>query len=100
MIVKMTLKGSIMQWRHIESNWEVFKVIIKLHWHHVDGQQLEKVEGKRERLSQLIQVTYGVNCFHAERQLSNWQHSKIHIDGHFYTAETQGRSKVSLLSAM
>lgn len=99
MIVTMTYKGSIMQWRHIEDNWDVFKVIIKQHWHKVDGQQLDKVEGKRARLSKLIEATYGVSRFHAEQQLCNWQDSKINIDGHFYTAETQDRSKISELSA-
>lgn len=88
----------MMQWRHIEGNWDVFKVIIKQHWHKVDGQELEKVGGKRARLSKLIEVTYGVSCFHAEQQLCNWQDSKINIDGHFYTADTQGKSKISELS--
>lgn len=76
-----------MQWRHIEHNWEAFKGIIQQHWHELTDQQIEKVEGKRARLSKVIQGTYDVSLFEAEHQLSHWQDSIINIDGQFYTTK-------------
>ncbi|MDO8961922.1 MAG: hypothetical protein Q7V02_07465 [Methylophilus sp.] len=75
-----------MQWRYIESHWDIFKVIAQQHWSEVSYQQFETVAGKRARLSQVIQGTYGVSRFEAEHQLSDWQDSKINIDGQFHTA--------------
>lgn len=74
-----------MQWKQIENNWEVFKVIIKQNWNEISDQQLDMVAGKRARFSSVIQSTYGVGDSESERQLSGWQDAQINIDGRFYT---------------
>ena len=44
-----------------------------LEWSMLGDDQLEKVQGKRDRLSAQIQEAYGVTHDEAEKQLSEWQ---------------------------
>lgn len=75
-----------MDWEQVENNWDVFKGKIKQNWTEISNEQLDMVEGNRERLRRIIQRTYGINQPQAEAQLQDWQSLQINIDGHFYEA--------------
>jgi uncharacterized protein YjbJ (UPF0337 family) len=77
-------RKTIMNWDHIENNWDDFKGKIKQNWTEISDQQLEMVAGKRDRFARVIQRTYHIGPSEAELQLSDWQNSQINIDGHFY----------------
>lgn len=62
-----------MYWDRIEVNWKQFKGRAKDQWSMLGDDQLEKVQGKRDRLSVQIQEAYGVTHDEAEKQLSEWQ---------------------------
>ncbi len=62
-----------MYWDRIEVNWKQFRGLVKEHWGMLGEEQLERVQGKRDRLSEQIQETYGVTRDEAEKQLSEWQ---------------------------
>jgi uncharacterized protein YjbJ (UPF0337 family) len=80
------LNGDTMDWEQVESNWDVFKGKIKQNWTEISNEQLDMIEGSRERLRRIIQRTYGINEPQAEAQLQDWQSLQINIDGHFYEA--------------
>lgn len=73
-----------MDWEQVESNWDSFKAKIKQNWTEISNEQLDMVEGNRDRLRRIIQRTYGINQLQAEQQLDDWQSLQINIDGHFY----------------
>jgi uncharacterized protein YjbJ (UPF0337 family) len=73
-----------MDWEQVESNWDVFKGKVKQNWTEISNEQLDMIEGNRERLRRIIQRTYGINQLQAEQQLDDWQSLQINIDGHFY----------------
>ena len=75
-----------MDWENIENNWDEFKGKFKQNWDEVSYEQLEMSEGKRDRLSRIIQRAYAINQRQADEQLSDWQNAHINIDGHFYTS--------------
>jgi uncharacterized protein YjbJ (UPF0337 family) len=62
-----------MYWDRIEVNWPQFKGVVKEQWTMLSDEQLNRVRGKRDRLSDLIQEAYDVTRDEAEKQLSEWQ---------------------------
>jgi uncharacterized protein YjbJ (UPF0337 family) len=62
-----------MYWDRIEVNWPQFKGVVKEQWAMLSDEQLNRVRGKRDRLSELIQEAYDVTRDEAEKQLSEWQ---------------------------
>lgn len=62
-----------MYWDRIEVNWQRFKGQVGERWARIEAQQLDRIRGRRDALSELIQDTYGVTHDEAERQLSEWQ---------------------------
>ena len=64
-----------MIWDQIESDWDRFKPLVKLHWSNITDVQLDSVGGKRERLVEVIQAAYRMSQGNADRQLADWQES-------------------------
>jgi uncharacterized protein YjbJ (UPF0337 family) len=62
-----------MYWDRIEVNWKQFKGRAKEQWSMLGEEELERVQGKRDRLSAQIQEAYGVSHDEAEKRLSEWQ---------------------------
>jgi len=54
-------------------NWKQFKGRAKEQWSMLGEEELERVQGKRDRLSAQIQEAYGVSHDEAEKRLSEWQ---------------------------
>jgi len=62
-----------MNWDRIEGNWKQFKGNVKEQWGRLTDDELDVIEGKRDRLAGRIQETYGISAEEADRQLSDWQ---------------------------
>lgn len=62
-----------MYWHRIEANWAQFKGLVKERWARLDEEQVERIEGRRDRLLQVISQCYDVTGEEAEKELSEWQ---------------------------
>ena len=62
-----------MNWDHIEGNWKEFKGKAKGEWGKLTDDQLDVIAGKRDRLADKIQETYGITKDAVEKQLTDWQ---------------------------
>jgi len=61
-----------MNWDQIAGKWKQFKGGAKDQWGKLTDDDLERAEGKRDRLVGTIQEKYGVAKEEAERQVDDW----------------------------
>jgi uncharacterized protein YjbJ (UPF0337 family) len=61
-----------MNWDQIRGNWKQLKGSARKAWGDLTDDDLDKVEGERERLVGKIQVRYGVAKEEAERRVDAW----------------------------
>lgn len=61
-----------MNWDQIRGNWKQFKGSARKAWGDLTDDDLDKVQGERERLVGKIQVRYGVAKEEAERRVDAW----------------------------
>jgi uncharacterized protein YjbJ (UPF0337 family) len=61
-----------MDWDLIERTWKQNIGHVKAQWAKLSDSQLDEIDGKRARLAQEIQKTYGISEHAAEWQLSGW----------------------------
>jgi uncharacterized protein YjbJ (UPF0337 family) len=59
-------------WDRIEGNWKQFKGNAQAQWGKLTNDDLDVVEGNREKLVGRIQESYGVARDEAERQVDDW----------------------------
>ncbi len=76
-----------MSWEQIESNWELFKSVIKHDWDKLTDAHLDEIAGRRSYLVRKIQFIYGLSQAQVDAQLTEWQENQINIDGHFYQSK-------------
>ncbi|WP_299968991.1 CsbD family protein [uncultured Roseobacter sp.] len=58
-----------MNWDIIKGNWKQMTGSVKSKWGELTDDEVDQVEGDRERLAGLIQERYGVAKDEAERQI-------------------------------
>ena len=61
-----------MNWDIVKGNWKQMKGSIQSKWGELTNDELDQIEGDRERLSGLIQERYGLAKDEAERQLDEF----------------------------
>jgi len=61
-----------MNWDQIEGNWKQMKGKVKEKWNQLTDDDIEALEGKKERLLGKIQEKYGIAKEEAERELKTW----------------------------
>lgn len=61
-----------MNWDQVQGGWKQFKGQAQQHWSKLSGDDLDRVEGKREELIGRLQERYGVEREEAERQVADW----------------------------
>jgi uncharacterized protein YjbJ (UPF0337 family) len=61
-----------MNWDRIEGNWKQFKGSARAQWGRLTDDELDIIEGNREKLAGRIQETYGIARDEAERQVDEW----------------------------
>lgn len=58
-----------MNWDRIEGNWKQFRGMVKEKWGKLTDDDLDVIEGKRDKLAGKIQERYGMAKDAAEREL-------------------------------
>ena len=62
-----------MDWDRIQGNWQHFKVLARVRWARINGDDFDLIAGRRQVLASQIQVAYRVSPEMAQRQLEAWQ---------------------------
>lgn len=57
----------------IIGNWKQFKGEARRRWGKLTDDQLDQVEGNRQKLAGEIQEAYGIALGEAERQIEEWE---------------------------
>jgi len=65
-----------MNWEQIKGQWNQMTGDMKRHWGKLTDDDLQVVEGDRERLVGKIQERYGVAKEEAEKQVDDWLSSR------------------------
>jgi len=60
-----------MAWDRVRGNWKQFKGEVKEQWGKLTDDELDQIEGKRDKLIGRIQERYGIAKAEAERQISS-----------------------------
>ncbi len=61
-----------MNWDRIEGNWKQFKGSALKTWGELTGDELDQIEGDRQKLVGKIQERYGIAKDAAEKQVDEW----------------------------
>lgn len=62
-----------MAWDRVQGNWKQFKGEVKEQWGKLTDDELDQIEGKRDKLIGRLQERYGIAKAEAERQVSSWE---------------------------
>ena len=62
-----------MNWDQIEGNWKQFKGEAKRQWGKLTNDDLDVIEGNRDKLVGKIQERYGIAKDEAERRVDRWE---------------------------
>ncbi len=63
-----------MNWDQVEGNWKQLKGLAREKWGKLTDDELDMIEGKRERLTGKIQERYGLAKGEVEKQLHEFLH--------------------------
>ena len=61
-----------MNWDQIEGRWKQLRGDVKSNWGRLTDDDVNAVDGQRDKLVGLIQEAYGVEREEADRQIRNW----------------------------
>ncbi|ABA80449.2 CsbD family protein [Rhodobacter sphaeroides] len=61
-----------MNWDQIAGRWKQIKGEARAKWGELTDDELEQVDGDRERMVGLLQTKYGDNKADAERKVDDW----------------------------
>ena len=61
-----------MNWDRVEGNWMQFKGKAKEQWGKLTDDQLDQIEGRRDRLVGVLQEQYGIAKDQAEKDVDRW----------------------------
>jgi uncharacterized protein YjbJ (UPF0337 family) len=64
-----------MNWDQIEGKWTEMKGMAKEKWGELTDDELNKLEGKRDRLAGLVQQKYGLAKEEVEKQIRDFEQS-------------------------
>jgi len=68
-----------MDWSSMEQNWKEFRRNVKQKWVKLSDEDLDDINGRRERLEETIQARYGFALDYAHKEVDDWlrwQHSR------------------------
>jgi uncharacterized protein YjbJ (UPF0337 family) len=61
-----------MNWDQIQGQWKQFTGNVQTQWGKLTNDDLDVIEGDRERLAGRIQERYGIEKEEAEREIDDW----------------------------
>lgn len=61
-----------MNWDQVEGNWKQLRGKAKEKWGDITGDELDRINGKRDQLVGLVQAKYGHAKAEAEREVDGW----------------------------
>jgi len=61
-----------MNWDQVEGSWTQMKGRIKEAWGDITDSDLQKIEGKRDRLAGILQERYGMEKDKVEKEIDGW----------------------------
>ena len=61
-----------MNWDQVEGKWKQFTGSAQAKWGELTNDELDEIEGNRERLEGKIQERYGIEKEEAKRQVDEW----------------------------
>jgi len=67
-----------MNWDRVQGNWKQFKGEIKKQWGKLTDDELDEINGERQKLAGKIQASYGVGKDEVERQLQEFESRQRH----------------------
>lgn len=62
-----------MNWDEAGNNWERFKGKVQARWQQLSDVQVESIQGRREKLLEELQQTYGLDSESAEQQVREFE---------------------------
>lgn len=63
-----------MNWDQVKGNWHQVKGTIKTHWGRLTDDELDQIDGEREKLVGKIQERYGIAREEAEKQVNSFDY--------------------------
>lgn len=61
-----------MDWSSIEQNWKQFRGNIKQKWVKLSDPDLDRIDGRRDRLEEAIQARYGFASDYVHKEIDDW----------------------------
>jgi uncharacterized protein YjbJ (UPF0337 family) len=61
-----------MDWKGIEGNWKRFRCKVKDKWGKLTNDDLDVINGRRDRLEDKIQQRYGFATDHVSKEVDDW----------------------------
>lgn len=61
-----------MNWDRVEGNWKQFQGKARTQWGKLTDDDMDRIQGNRERLIGKVQEAYGIGKEEAERQVDEW----------------------------
>jgi len=65
-------KDETMNWPSIQQNWKQFRSEIKQKWVKLSDEDLDGINGRRDRLEETIQVRYGFASDYVHKEVEDW----------------------------
>ncbi len=62
-----------MNWDIAQGNWKILKGNVKEQWGKLTDDDLERIDGRRDRLLGQIQKSYGFSDEEAEKLIKEWE---------------------------
>jgi uncharacterized protein YjbJ (UPF0337 family) len=66
------MQEQTMNWDQIEGRWKQLRGDVKSQWGRLTDDDVNAVDGQRDKLVGLIQEAYGVEREEADRQIRDW----------------------------
>ena len=83
-----------MDWSSIEQNWQQFRRTIKQKWVKLSEEDLDKINGRRDRLEETIHARYGFASDYVHKEVDDWLRWQ-HLEPTHFSASKNARISVT-----